>query len=150
MYKRQTEDATADDTEEVEDVADEAQETLDDAGVDTEAGGSAEVQFLGETYAMTADESFGCFLTADGGSQGTVNFDGEDEQGNRLMIDWAGDSPDTAVISFEFADGTEWTTPFDGADVDVTLTPPSAVVATTLVSLTDGAQEDLVARPICQ
>lgn len=119
----------------------------DTGGTVADARHSAEVQFMGETYQMTADGSFGCFLSGDGGSQGGISFDGEDDQGNRLVLDWAGDSPDATVVDLELADGTEWT--FDGTQLDVTLTPPSAVVSAPLLSIADGSQDNLVARPSC-
>jgi|GEM_PF-4406513 len=140
----------ADDAEEI---AEDAQEQLDDAGVDTEAGGYAEVVFQGETLRLEADEQFGCFITADGGSDGAVNFSGRDEAGNEVSLGWAGDTPELSTgVRLTLADGSDWTTPAGaGGDLQVTISGSrSAVVSGTLVALDGSSDEaDVVVRPIC-
>jgi ABC-type glycerol-3-phosphate transport system substrate-binding protein len=145
-----TDDAGGDVVQDVGEVADAAQEQLDDAGVSTDQPGTAVVTFMGETLDFTAVESFGCFIIEDGGSQGAVDFEGTSSDGAEVVIDWAGDSPDSASASLTTADGTEWTTPFIDPVVDVTVTGTSAEVSATLLSLADGVTTaDLVARPSC-
>lgn len=148
-------DTDADEPDEPDDADDQAddeapasEEPADEPGADG-APGTAEVLFQGTTYQMTAERSLDCFVRGGGDAQGGVSFEGADDEGNRLAVDWAADTPDAAVATLELADGSEWTSPFTEVQFDVTVTPPSAVLTTSLVSLTDGSQDDIVVRPIC-
>lgn len=145
-----------DETDELEDgagdLADDAEEQLDDAGVDTGAGGYAEVQFQGEMLRVEAAEGMlSCFITEDGGSEGAISFEGTDEAGNVVTVDWAGDTPEiSGMVNVDLADGSEWTTPMTGAGMDVTITGGSAVVSATLVAVAGtGEEADVVVRPAC-
>lgn len=134
------------------DIAEDAQEQLDDAGVDTDVGGYAEVQFQGETLRVEAAEGMlSCFITEDGGSDGAISFEGSDEAGNVVTVDWAGDTPDlSGMVNVELADGSEWTTPLAAPAMDVTITGGSAVVSATLVAVAGtGEEADVVVRPAC-
>lgn len=133
-------DPAADD---VGSVADQAADVLEDADVDVQAEGTATVEFMGETFELTADEQFGCFLTEDGGSDGAVDFTATDDAtveqngGRALGVDWAGDSPDSAMIVLTTVDGREWTGPTEPGGVDATVAGSTADVRAT-VSAFDG------------
>lgn len=127
--------------------AEEAQETLDEAGIDINAPGTAEVQFMGETYTLDAAAQFGCFIAPDAGSDGTVNFDGSDEEGNELYVEWSGDSG--GRVDFRTADGTGYTTVFE-TELDVAIDGSSAEVGSTMTPETSAdGQEQLTASLAC-
>lgn len=145
---------TSDDAQEMAEdagqLAEDAAGQLEDAGVDTDSQDAyAEVVFEGETLRIPADESFGCFLTDDGGSDGALVFAGSDEAGNEISVGWAGDTPEeSSLISLMLADGSEWRT---DAALDVTFSgSTSAEVSATLTALDgSGAEADIVVRPTC-
>lgn len=139
----------ADDAEQLADdaeqIAEDATEQLEDAGVDTDAQDAyADLTFQGETLRIPADESFGCFLTEDGGSQGAIDFSGTDDAGTELEVSWAGDTPEASSrISIVFADGGEWITPAGGAVLDVTLDGSTAAqVSGTVLDLGGGTGDE--------
>ena len=130
--------------------AEQAQETLDQAGIDVNAAGTAQVEFMGETHTLDAAEQFGCFIVEDGGSEGAVNFDGSDDAGNELYVEWAGDSTEFGRIDFTATDGTGWTTLF-GTELEVIIDGSSAEVSSTMVRETggDATEEQLTASLAC-
>lgn len=136
--------------EDAEQLTEDAAEQLEDAGVDTDSQDAyAEVVFEGETLRIPADDSFGCFLAEDGGSDGALDFTGSDEAGNEISVGWAGDTPEaSSLISLTLADGSEWRT---DAPLDVTISgSTSAEVSATLTSLDgSGSEADIVVRATC-
>lgn len=124
-------DVAEDAGDDLGEVVDEAAEALDDAGVDTERDGVATATLNGDAYTFQAAESFGCFLLEDGGSQGAISFDGTDDAGNELSVDWAGDSPDSVMAEIT-VDGTTWRNAF-GADVEATPGNDEASFSTTVL-----------------
>lgn len=110
----------------------------------------AEVTFLGSSMRFQAEDEFGCFMTEDGGSMGSVDFTGFSAAGDRVMVDWAGDSVDSAIVSVDLADGTEWTTPFVEGGVSAEISGDTAEVTAGLVSLTSGDDsEPFSATVVC-
>lgn len=90
-----------------------------------------------------------CFLTEDGGSDGAIDLtDALSANGDDLSVDWAGDSPSSARLSIEMADGTEYTTPAFGITPEnfrATVSGRSATVETTVQPLI-ASPEPVLAR----
>ncbi len=116
---------------------DEAEAILEDAMSDPEES-YAEVTFQGSTVRYEGEGDFACFLTDDGGSMGSVDFNGVNADGDTVMVDWSGDSPDSAIVSLELADGTQWDTPIGASDaVKAEITEPSAEITAEVSSFND-------------
>lgn len=111
----------------------------------------AEITFRGATVRYDAVESFGCYLTEDGGSMGALDFTGVAEDGSEVTLGWAGDTPElSSMASIEFADGTEWTTPFTEPEFDISVTDTTAELSTVLVPAgAAGDSEAMTASVVC-
>lgn len=110
----------------------------------------AEITFQGQTTRFAGDGAFACFLTEDGGSMGAVDFSGVSADGDEVNIGWAGDSPDSGIVSLDTTDGTEWTTPLAGGGVTAAISGDTAEVTAELASFTSGAElEPFAATVVC-
>lgn len=118
-----------------EDFIEEAEEILQQQGVNTDGGlATATMMLNGETYEFSTDEPFGCYLTESGGSMGAVDFTAELEDGTGFAVGWAGDTPElSSRLELMFPGGSSgWNLGFGGQFDTVEITPPTATLTATV------------------
>lgn len=122
---------------------DRAEEVLEDEGVDLDAGGSAVVHFEGEDHTIPGTPSLGCFLVVDGGSDGAVDFNGTNDAGLKVALEWAGDNRAGAFIEVVDEASTTYRSAYDSGVEAAIHDGTSATVTGTVIEQGDPNRQEL-------